>query len=221
MNGLTKGKYVELKKVNQLKDTVIAQKYKINPTQLIEWKKVTFTPDELKALNLPKRVQKVDVTKTIQAEEKPQKTEIKKNQTQEKTIAYLKSELQKEQERHTNSIKKLNEDAERGVARYERAIKDLKEKLELEQEAKKRMAAAHQTNIQKFIDEKELAYMKANDEKMKYLDTLEKLKKTDYELQNVNQRIKELESERDQLKLDFEKATALLNPLIKVIKIAL
>ncbi len=183
MNGLTKGKYVELKRLEKLKDTDIAKMYKITPARLISWKTKIFTPDELKVLNLPKRVQKADVTKTIQSEVEPVETENTTSQ---------------------NDVK----------AEYEKTINELKSKLQTD---RNKYAEA----IEKYIHEKELAYQKAQQEHEQYLDTLEKLKKTDYELQNVNQRIKELESERDQLKLDFEKATALLNPLIKVVKIAL
>lgn len=55
----------------------------------------------------------------------------------------------------------------------------------------------------------------------KYLDTLEKYKETDYQLQNALQKLKEVESERDQYKLHFENASRLLNPMRELIKVAL
>lgn len=183
MNGLTKEKYVVLKKVGKKKDTEISKIYKITPNKLLLWKTKTFTPEELKALNLPKRVQKEDTAKTIQTEEKPSETENKAVQ----------SDVKEE---------------------YEKTIKELQQKL-----IDDRIVFGEK--LQLYIEEKELAYMKAREHEEKYITTFNNLEKTDYELQNANQRIRELESERDQLKLDFDKATSLLNPLIKIVKISL
>ncbi|MBS4173492.1 hypothetical protein [Bacillus sp. FJAT-49736] len=204
MNGLTKEKYVELKKVEKLKDIEIANVYNMTPSKLWMWKNKTFITDELKDLNLPRG----NATKTIQTEEKPQETENTVSQDDvkaeyEKTIQQLKDKL----------IANRN--------RYELEIKELTEKWELEKEAREQMAKSHKINRESLEKDTILAQERAKEEHKQYLDTLDKLKISDYELEDAKQRIKELESERDQYKLSFEQATALLNPLRQLVKVAL
>ncbi|NYV64625.1 response regulator transcription factor [Bacillus sp. Gen3] len=144
---LTKENYIGWKKQG-LKDIEITKLIKKNTNYLKDWKKENLTREEIRTLNLPRGHFAKKTNKSLQKENKPQKTKSETIQT----------------------------DAE----------KELQEVLA-----------------------------------RKYLDTLEKYKETDYQLQNALQKIKEVESERDQYKLNYEKVSEYANKARAFIKVAL
>lgn len=193
---LTKENYIAWKKQG-LKDIEVTKLIRKNTNYLKDWKKENLTQEEIRTLNLPSGHFAKKTNKPLQKDNKPQKTKSEAIQTDaekelQEVLAVLKKQMKTDYER------------------YESAIEDLTKKLKLEQNA-----------IQSYIDEKDLAYGKAQEEERKYLDTLEKYKETDYQLQNALQKLKEVESERDQYKLHFENASRLLNPMRELIKVAL
>ncbi|MBU5214384.1 hypothetical protein [Heyndrickxia oleronia] len=190
---LTKENYIGWKKQG-LKDIEITKLIKKNTNYLKDWKKENLTQEEIRTLNLPRGHFAKKANKSLQKEKKPQKTKSETIQTDaEKELQEVLAVLKKQ----------MITDYER----YESSIEDLTKKLELEQEDKKSLASNHEKVIQSYIDEKDLAY--------------EKAKELHCKLQSALQKIKEVESERDQYKLNYEKVSEYANKARAFIKVAL
>ncbi|GIN38399.1 response regulator transcription factor [Heyndrickxia oleronia] len=190
---LTKENYIGWKKQG-LKDIEITKLIKKNTNYLKDWKKENLTQEEIRTLNLPRGHFAKKTNKSLQKENKPQKTKSEMIQTDaekelQEVLAVLKKQMITDYER------------------YESSIEDLTKKLELEQEDKKSLASNHEKVIQSYIDEKDLAY--------------EKAKELHCKLQSALQKIKEVESERDQYKLNYEKVSEYANKARAFIKVAL
>lgn len=172
------------------------------------------------------------------------KKEGKNMKTKKEDIKNKKYEEEKEQlvnaysEKLLKRNKELNDElleAKKEVESAEMAIKQLKEDIELERDKQKQMELKHENELKEYADEKQLAYMKAREyanelkeaqEETKkqtelYIQTFNNLEKTDRDLENAKQRIKELESREKQLLLRIEEMKRINDPMRHLLKVVL
>ena len=173
-----------------------------------------------------------------------EKKEGENMKTKKEDIKNKKYEEEKEQlvnaysEKLLKRNKELNDElleAKKEVESAEMAIKQLKEDIELERDKQKQMELKHENELKEYADEKQLAYMKAREyadelkeaqEETKkqtelYIQTFNNLEKTDRDLENAKQRIKELESREKQLLLRIEEMKRINDPMRHLLKVVL
>lgn len=191
---LKKEEYKQLKEFGSTESEVVKKLGFKNKYELTKWKKENFTQDELVRLN--------NMAEIARAENKAKAKDVEeKGDIGITHVKYDSKRNEKELIEQINELKKKI--AENSY--MELAIEDYKEKLELEKQKKERMIQAHRVELE------EVETDKAHVQKQ-HLDTLEKLKETDYELENKKQELLELTSKHNQLLLRIESYKRELKP---------
>lgn len=230
ISGLSiKPNYPDIKEYKKFKnegksDKWVCKHYGISRGKLSNWKK--------KVGLLGYTVK--DVKKKVGKNMKTKKEDIKNKKYEEEKEQLVNAYSEKLLKRN----KELNDElleAKKEVESAEMAIKQLKEDIELERDKQKQMELKHENELKEYADEKQLAYMKAREyadelkeaqEETKkqtelYIQTFNNLEKTDRDLENAKQRIKELESREKQLLLRIEEMKRINDPMRHLLKVVL